>query len=286
MKQDVESQVRAGWDRQRVLVRALRRLLRPLVRFLIAHQVTLPMLHDLLRSLYVEVADSDFRLPDKEQSVSRLALLTGIHRREAKRLRDGPSYDDAVPEAVSLSAKLIANWNALPRFLDDAGEPVPLNRSSRRSGPSLRDLAETVGQDIRPQAILDEWQRLGVVDVDERGRIRLRRGSFVAQSGFEEKAEFFGRTVGAHLDAASRNLQGEEPAMFDQVVYYGGLRPESVRRLAERARELGMKALRQWNREAAVLQDADEGADGATERIHFGAYAALEREDPTEGEDG
>jgi hypothetical protein len=275
----------ASIDRQRTLTRALRRMLRPLVRFLIAEQVTFPMLTGLLRSLYVEIAETDFRLPDKGQSASRLALLTGIHRREVKRLRECAGPDDRAPESVSLSARLIADWNALPQFLDDAGKPRPLNRSSRRAGPSLRDLAETAGQDIRPQAILDEWLRLGVVELDREGRIHLHLGSFVPEAGFDEKAEFFGRTVGAHLQAASENVRGQVPPMFDQVVYYGGLKPESVRKLSGRARELGMQALRDWNREAAAAQEADHDAPEATERLEFGTYTAFGREEPSKGGD-
>lgn len=272
------TEVVATAARQRTLVRALRRLLRPLVRFAIAEQVTFPVLGDLLRSLYVEVADRDFRLPGKDTTASRAALLTGIHRREVQRLRAAAIGEEPALESVALSARLIADWNALPRFLDEHGQPRPLNRSGRRPGPSLRELAETAGQDIRPQAILDEWLRLGVVELDDEGRVHLRRGSFVPEAGFEEKAEFFGRTLGAHLAAAARNVRGEGPPAFDQVVYYGGLRAESVRRLAERARELGMQALRQWNREAAEAQAADDGAADAHERIEFGAYVASERE--------
>ncbi|HKJ23568.1 MAG TPA: DUF6502 family protein [Myxococcota bacterium] len=259
--------------RQRTLVRAVRRVLWPLVRFLIAEQVPFPRMASLLRLLYVEVADSEFRLPDKPQSTSRIALLTGVHRREVKRLREAAGGEIIEPESVSLSARLIADWNALPQFLDDDGEPRPLTRSSRRPGPSLRELAETAGQDIRPQAILDEWLRLGVVELDDEGRVRLCRGSFVAESGFEEKADFFGRTVGTHLDAASRNVRGEGTPRFDQVVFYGNLRPESVETLRGLARDLGMRALRDWNREAAKLQEADAGAPDATVRVQFGAYA-------------
>ena len=83
----------ASQGREDTLTRALRRLLRPLVRFLIAQQLTFPMLNAILRSLYVDVADADFRLPDKSQSASRVALLTGIHRREVKRLREAQRQD-------------------------------------------------------------------------------------------------------------------------------------------------------------------------------------------------
>jgi len=263
-------------DRKRWVARALRTLLRPLVRLLIAEQVTYPFVAQLLKTLYVDVAEMDFRLPEKPRSDSRVALLTGVHRREVKRLRECGKPDDPSGELISLSSRLIADWNALPQFLDEEGHPLPLNRSSRRPGPSLRDLAETAGQDIRAQAILDEWLRLGVVMIDDDGRIRLRAGSFVAEHGFEEKMDFFGRIIGAHIGAGAHNLHGGDPPMLDQVVYYGGLRPKSLEKLSSRARELALVALRAWNREAAQAQEEDRGAPDADGRIHFGAYFSLE----------
>ena len=69
------------------LVRALRRLLRPLVRLLLAKQVTYPFLANLLKAVYVEVAEREFAIAGKSQTTSRLSLLTGIHRKDAERLR-------------------------------------------------------------------------------------------------------------------------------------------------------------------------------------------------------
>ena len=40
-----------------------------------------------LRELYVNVAEHDFALEGKEQTDSRVSLLTGIHRKEVARLR-------------------------------------------------------------------------------------------------------------------------------------------------------------------------------------------------------
>lgn len=272
-------------QRNRWMVRALQTLLRPLVRLLIAEQVPYQFVAHVLKALYVDVAESDFPLPGKHPSDSRVALLTGVHRREVKRLRETDEFDDSVSEHIPLSSRLIADWNALPQFLDESGCPLPLNRSGRRPGPSLRDLAETAGQDIRAQAILDEWLRLGVVEVDEEGRIHLRAGSFVAERGFEEKVDFFGRIIGAHITAGSHNLRDGEPPMLDQVVYYGGLRPKSLEKLSSRARELALVALRTWNREAAQLQDEDRAAPDADGRIHFGAYVSLDGEESEHGHD-
>ena len=63
------------------------RLLRPLVRLFIRCGLTFPALSDLLRELYVNVAEYDFALSGKEQTDSRVSLLTGIHRKEVRRLR-------------------------------------------------------------------------------------------------------------------------------------------------------------------------------------------------------
>ena len=73
----------------RTLIEALRRLLRPLVRALVHQQVQYPQLASLLKSLYIDVARSEFSLGGgKAMTLSRLSVLTGIHPREAKRLND------------------------------------------------------------------------------------------------------------------------------------------------------------------------------------------------------
>ena len=228
------------------------------------------MLTDLLKTVYVTSAEEEFALDDKAQSDSRIALLTGVHRREVKHRRE--RADSPVRAATALGARLIADWNALPEFVDEEGRPRPLNRSSRPAGPSIRDLVMTAGQDIRPQAILDEWLRLGVVEIGDDGRIHLRHTAFVPEHGFEEKLEFFVRILSAHIAAGTHNLSGEQPPMLDQVVYYGGLSPESAERLRTRARELAFEALTAWNREARLAQDADRGREDAHRRLHFGAY--------------
>ena len=72
------------------LLRASRRLLRPLVRLLMRAGVTFPVLADLLRTLYVEVAARDLLVDPKAQTDSRISLLTGVHRKEIRRLRELP----------------------------------------------------------------------------------------------------------------------------------------------------------------------------------------------------
>ncbi len=247
-------------------------VLRPLARFLIAEQLPLAAVVELLKSCLVEAAERWFALPDKPQSDSRISLITGVHRKDVKRLRSAKEGRAGKPLPTSLSARLIADWNALPRFIDAEGRPLPLHRWAASGSPSIRDLTESAGQEIRPQATVDEWLRQGIVVIDGDNRIRLNQAAFVPDGDLEEKAHFFGRNLGEHIAACAENMSGESPPQLDQAVYYSGLTRESAAQLEHRARELAIAALRDLNREANALQQRDRARSDAFHRIHFGSY--------------
>ena len=88
----------------------------PLVRLLIRSGIAFPMLTELLRELYVNVAEYDFALLGKEQTDSRVSLLTGVHRKEVRRLRGAGAPVNAVPATVSQTSRILARWLADPDF--------------------------------------------------------------------------------------------------------------------------------------------------------------------------
>lgn len=255
------------------LVQALRRLLRPLVRLLLRHQATYPFLASLLKSVYVEIAEREFGIHGKAQTTSRVSLLTGIHRKDVKRLRETPVDLDAPPGNVSLGAQLVLRWTASPEYLDGVGHPRPLPRlAAEGDAPSFESLVASVSKDIRARAVLDEWLRLGVARLDERDRVVLVVEAFVPESGFDEKSYFLGRNVHDHLAAAVHNLSGDVPPLLERSVYYAGLSPESVDELAELGERVGMEALQTVNRRALVLQERDADRPDGDQRMNLGVY--------------
>jgi hypothetical protein len=264
------------------LISALRRLLRPLVRLLLANGVTYPFLANLLKSVFVEVAERDFRLEGRRQTDSRINLLTGVHRKDVRRLRQQQATAEPVPPAVSLGAQLVARWTAMPPYLDEQGQPRPLPRLTSEGGDvSFEALVESVNKDIRSRVVLDEWLRLGIAQLDDDDRVRLNVAAFVPERGFDEKAYYLGRNVHDHLAAAAHNLAGERPPFLERSVYYDGLTTASAAALAELARELGMQSLQAVNRRALELQERDRQDPAAKRRMNFGIYyySADETED-------
>ena len=117
------------------LVAALRHLLQPLVRLLTAQGITYPMLADLLKQAYVDVAVRDFRLEGALPTDSRVTLLTGVHRKDVKRLRaPGAPQTEVMPEMVALGSQLAAVWTTRRELRDRNGRPRPLPRLASQGG--------------------------------------------------------------------------------------------------------------------------------------------------------
>lgn len=259
-----------------VLITAIRKLLRPLVRLMLAYQITYPFIINLLKSIYVEVAEEEFKVGNKRPSDSRVNLLTGVHRKDVKRLRSEPEEQLKIPRNISIGAQLISVWLGSEQFTDQTGRPLALPLRSAMdasSYASFDDLVELVcKQDIRPRVILDEWLNIGVASLDRENRVVLNTGAFTPQRGFDEKAFFFGKNIHDHLSASTNNLLGHQPSYFDRSVYYDNLTSESVQQLSELANELGMHALTSLNKSALTLQKKDQAKSERNYRMNFGVF--------------
>lgn len=264
------------------LAAALARVLRPLVRLAVARGITYPALAEILKLLYVDVARRDFPLPEAATpSDSRVNLLTGIHRKELKRLREAePDLAESMPESVSLGARLVAVWTSTPPFVDAEGRPRPLARlDSAAPGVSFEALVTRVSKDIRSRVVLDEWLRLGVANLNPRDEVELRAEAFIPSAGFEEKLFYFGHNLRDHAAAATGNLLGEAPAHLERSVHYDALTPASIAELQALCRRLGMETLHAVNAEAMRLEARDATDPAARARFTYGIYFYAETPD-------
>lgn len=256
------------------LLSALQQVLKPLVHLLLRFDVTFPLLSNMLKAVYVEAATEQIEAGGKKrQTASAISVLTGVHRKDVKRLRDETLSPEEVPKAVSLGAKITQAWISAAGFQDAKGRPLPLPRGGAESpGPTFDGLVESVTRDVAPRSILDEWLRIGVAELDDDGRVRLRADGFVPKSGFDEQAFYFGRNVRDHVAAAAHNLEGDDSPLLERSVYYEALSEESTEELEALAEELSMDTLRKFNKRAAALKRKDARKGGGKRRVTLGAF--------------
>src|SRR5246127_2053089 len=247
----------------------LARLLRPLVRLCIRSGMTFPALTELLRELFVNVAEHDFALEGKEQTDSRVSLLTGIHRKEVARLRGAGAPVHETPATLSRTSAIIARWLAAPEFTAARGDPLPLPRTAPGNAPSFEQLVASITKDVRPRAVLDEWLDRELVTINDDDEIVLMEAAFVPRGGDDLKWHYLGRNLHDHIAAAEKNVSSIAPPFMERSVHYDRLSPRLARRLEARSRELAMEAFKTANREANRALGKDKGGNS---RWNFGVY--------------
>jgi hypothetical protein len=258
----------------KALIQAVQQVLYPLARLLLAQGVTYPQLAELLKAVLVKVAEKEFPIAGKAQTDSRVSLLSGVHRKDVRRLRVAPANEDGVTaRSVSMGAQLVAAWTGLRRFQDKQGRPLPLPRlASQGGGISFESLVERVSKDIRSRVVLDELVRLEVVHMDEQDRAVLNVEAFVPHSGFQEKLHYFGHNLRDHAAAAAHNVLGTGEPLLERSVHYDALSEESIGELAALAEKGGMEAVQALNRRAIELEERDAGGTAGKQRFTFGVY--------------
>ncbi|KAF0221581.1 MAG: hypothetical protein FD174_350 [Geobacteraceae bacterium] len=232
-----------------IIAGAVCTLLRPLMRVLLRYNISYTTFADLAKWVYVRVAMEEFQLPGRKQTVSRVALLTGLSRKEVLRVkRLAMPGDPAITEKQSRAARVVSGWVRDPRFHDAENKPALLTLDGE--GMTFSALAKAFSGDIPPRAVLDELIRTGVVERLEDERVRLLAPAYVPRTGKAEKLDILGTDVADLIATIDHNLDpnGGEP-FFQRKVCYESFPAEHLpllRRLtAERCQAL-LEELDMW----------------------------------------
>lgn len=267
----------AGLPEPALAAEALALVLQPMARLMIDHGLQLPTMVELLKKALVDEAVGAYGLADKGSSDTRIALLTGVHRKDVKRLRDAPATATPSCPTVSVAASVVARWISEPRFLNADQSTRALARTPRRGSagePDFTTLVAEVSRDVGPRAVLDELERLGVVTLREDGYVALNATAFVPHDGQSELFHFLAASVSDHLGAAVHNLAPDRsgPLMLDQSAFSQDLSADQARQLQQQARRLWLGVLQQFLQTATVAEQRSEGVDGPKHRVRFGVY--------------
>lgn len=246
---------------QRALRSAVRQLLRPLCRLLLRHAVSFDAFQELARRVYVDVALKEFGIPGKRPTASRVAVLTGLTRKEVHRLLVTPAEDgtdDA--ERYNRAAQVLTGWARDAEFLDEKGAP----RILEVDGPAgFGTLVKRYSGDMPMRAVLDELVRVGAVDHRDDGRLQLAARGFVPRHSAVDKLGILGRDVADLIATIDHNLQhGETDPRFQRKVMYSAIARSDLpafRKLGARQAQALLERLDRWlgqHDSAEVPEDA------------------------------
>ncbi len=271
---------------QRAVVTAVVRILKPLVRILLRRGISCPAVEELLRRTYVEVAQEEFAVAGRKQSTSRIAVLTGLSRKEVARLRKLPPVEEVeLDERYNRAARIISGWLRDEDFLDRKGDPDALPFEGARS---FTELVRRYSGDMTPRAMADELLRVGAIEATPHGELRLTARGYVPTAGDEDKLQVLGTDARDLIETIDHNLtHPPEEARFQRKVLYDNVPVEHVRAFERLAARLGQNVLEQLDEWLAQHdRDSNPGLRGTGRvRLGLGIYEIQSPAEASEEED-
>jgi hypothetical protein len=186
---------------------AVVRLLRPLIAVLLRHGMPYGVFAELARKAYVDEAFAQAEGSTRRPTISSVSAVSGLTRKETKRLRELEIIDDeASAKRYSRAIRVVSAWVSDPRFRTPDGEPAILPLEGQTASFSL--LVKEFSGDIPPAAMLSVLEASGTVVAGENGITLLER-AYLPTATELEKIEILGTDVAELIATIGHNLEAK-----------------------------------------------------------------------------
>jgi hypothetical protein len=163
---------------QKKVLNAFQLVLRPVVKILLRYGIGYNEFAESVKTAFVDVGSTDFGIRGRPTNISRVAVMTGLTRKEVRRLRTKiESGEDTVSVRTTPITEIITRWHSEDEYLDSNGRPLVLPFGGE-SG-SFSSLVKKFGGDVPPGAMRTELKRMNLVDEGDDGTLLVRSRAMV-----------------------------------------------------------------------------------------------------------
>ncbi len=256
------------------LLRACRTLLRPVVRLLLRSGVSWRDFAETARETFVDVATTEFGIRGRPTNVSRVAILTGISRRDIRKLRQQlrePAAD--VPEYLNPATRVLSGWHQDADFLTDDARPKAVSIDSGES--SFAELCRRYGGDVPRGALLKELIAIGAVEKAAGGELHVRSRVYIPRRVDPAKTLRAGSVLGDIGNTVVHDLlcKPRDPLRFERRAANGMIDPRHLPAFREFLELEGMQFLERIDDWLTQHEVEESSAAGRTAvRLGVGMY--------------
>jgi hypothetical protein len=203
-------------NKQRILS-ACGHILGPIVRFLIKGGVSWKEFSELSKVVFVQVATADFGIRGRPTNASRVAILTGLDRREVRKQRAALANDEiATTGYMTKASQVLGGWHQDPIFTDASHQPLALPLDG--ATPCVADLVRSYAPGLPAVAMLKELKAAGAVEEQSKGIYRPLTRSYIPKQMSDEQLRLWSSTVRDLSSAVGHNLTRPvtAPALFER----------------------------------------------------------------------
>ena len=256
-------------------IKACRHFLGPIVRFLLRQGVTWDQFSDLAKDVFVQVAREDYGIAGRPTNNSRVAMLTGLSRREVARVRDRllEGEEDPNLRQGNRISKILGGWHEDPEFTDKDGQPKDLPLAEPTG--SWTSLLNRYAGDLPHSALKKEMLQRGLIGETGNGELRVLHRDYVYSDTDPEIIEQMSVALHDHAATLEHNLNVERksPPRFEAIADNSNLSPQIAEKFLSLVESRGMDFLREidgWL--SGNEMDESEHAAGRNIRLGVGVY--------------
>lgn len=257
------------------VIDSCRYLLQPIIRFLLRHGVTWDEFGELAKDAYVAVARQEHGIQGRPTNNSRVAILTGLSRREVARVRDRllESTDDADTVKGNRLSRILSGWHADPEFMNSEGSPKDLPAEGDTG--SFERLLRRYAGDLPHGAVRKELQHRGLIEELRDGHVRVLKRDYVLSKLDPQVIHQFGLALHDHATTLEHNLNEERstPPRFEGIADNLKMSRKSYRKFQDLLATRGFSFLEEidaWLSEHEIDENDDD--DARNVRLGAGVY--------------
>jgi hypothetical protein len=256
------------------LLSATLRILKPLVRILMRFEISHGEFSELAKQAYIEVAHNDFAIASRKTTTSRVAVLTGLSRKEVVRvtklLEENALPLDKVP--ANRASRVVSGWLRDENYCDADDQPKAL--PLRGESGSFEALVARYGGDVTMGSILEELQRVGAVAVSDANVVSLSHHAFIPDASVKDKVDILSTCTSDLLNTAAHNLDTDtKQARFQRQVIFYQVPVSIAADFQKYSNKRSLKLLLDYNRWLGEKLNRDSSqSNEATKRIGVGIY--------------
>lgn len=232
----------------KTLTVAVIRILQPLVRILLRNGVSFGTFSDIAKWVYVDTAANEFGIANRKQTISRISVITGLSRKEVKRVKEkARPADTAIAEQYNRAARVITAWRREHPYADQKGNPIDLPIAG--DGPTFAGLVRIFSGDLPYRAVLDELVNAGAIEMTQDNQVRLLSNSYLSGNDDKMKLHILGTDAGGLIETIDHNLQADDlQRFFQRKVQYDNLPEEALPVFQKMAAESSQSLLEDLDR--------------------------------------
>jgi len=252
------------------LQKAVMRVLSPLVRLMLRHGVSHGEFSTWAKQAYVTEAAQHFGLNEKTPTVSRMAIVTGINRKEVKRLLELPA--DIKPSIAkhNRALRVVTGWLQDAKYQKNDGTPADLTYGD--TDDTFNELVRRYGGDVPARALLDELERVGTVKRTG-SQVQLMTQGYVPHESQDAMLDVFATSATDLLETIEYNLSSTEHNRMQLSVVYDNVSEEGLQAFKTLGRDKAMVLLRELDLWLKQHDLGDKPTDsGVQNRVGLGLY--------------